>query len=341
MSQPLPVAIIGGGLCGVYLAWLLQKQGIQFQLFESAVRMGGRILSQNGFDLGPTWYWPHEHRQLDQLLQQLTINTLPQWQSGLFLYQTSRELPAQVFKDPAGYGQAKRISGGAQVLIQTLLNAIDPAAINFGHHLVQINQHPAGVELVLSECGTPVHTIAAQAVLAMPPRLIQHTIKFNPPLDKPLRTIMGATPTWMAGQAKVIFEFAEPFWRAQGLSGNAIAQYPGAILGELFDACSQNQFALGAFLALPPHLRINSRANWSTDLEGLMRAQLIHLFGPAAAKVQAIWFKDWFCEALLSCSEDAVPPSQHPSYNHPWLQLDHWSERLYFAGTETARQHGG
>jgi monoamine oxidase len=58
------VAIVGGGLAGLYAARLLNASGIDFQLVEARHRLGGRILSvgaagepsADGFDLGPSWF---------------------------------------------------------------------------------------------------------------------------------------------------------------------------------------------------------------------------------------------------------------------------------------------
>ncbi len=60
------VAIIGGGLAGLCAARLLHAAGVDFQLLEARERLGGRILSvdatglasDDGFDLGPSWFWP-------------------------------------------------------------------------------------------------------------------------------------------------------------------------------------------------------------------------------------------------------------------------------------------
>ncbi|RYY59358.1 MAG: amine oxidase [Chitinophagaceae bacterium] len=337
MNWPLHIAIIGAGLSGIYLASLLQRRGISYQLFESSQRVGGRIYTVNGFDLGPTWYWPNEHRHMDQLVHTLNIATLAQWQTGTFLYQTSRETPAQQFRDPQGYGNAKRLLSGADSLVQKLLAELNPATIMRGHHLAQINQCNEGIELAFRTQSQIEHSVARQVVLAVPPRLIAQTVQLNPVLNSQLSTAMAATPTWMAGQAKVVFEFAQPFWREQGLSGNAMANYPGAVLGEIFDASSDTEFALGAFLSLSAQLR----AQWQTDLTALMLDQLIRLFGAQAAQPKSVLFKDWYADALLSVVADALPVTEHPDYGHPWLQLDHWNDRLFFCGSETAQYHGG
>lgn len=75
--QNLPIAIIGGGLSGLYAAFLLEQRGIDYILLEARDRLGGRIAvakslvdqnasrqsvdhekSNDGFDLGPSWFWP-------------------------------------------------------------------------------------------------------------------------------------------------------------------------------------------------------------------------------------------------------------------------------------------
>ncbi|MGH7077201.1 MAG: FAD-dependent oxidoreductase, partial [Acetobacteraceae bacterium] len=65
IMRPL-VLIIGGGLSGLTAARCLHRAGISFQLLEARSRLGGRILSADasggvsadGFDLGPSWFWP-------------------------------------------------------------------------------------------------------------------------------------------------------------------------------------------------------------------------------------------------------------------------------------------
>ena len=70
------VAIVGGGPAGLYAARRLHALGIDFHLFEARDRLGGRILSANdqghssndGFDLGPSWFWPEMQRGLAALV---------------------------------------------------------------------------------------------------------------------------------------------------------------------------------------------------------------------------------------------------------------------------------
>lgn len=337
MNAPLPVAIIGAGLSGVYLAWMLQRQGIACRLFESSHRVGGRIYTVNGFDLGPTWYWPNNHLKMDQLIHLLKIETIDQYQTGKFLYQTGREIPPQTFNDPKNYGYAKRLLGGVEILINKLLAELDPATVIREHHLEQLTQCKEGIQLGFRTGEVATHCVARQVALTLPPRLISQSLQFHPALNTKLHQVMEETPTWMAGQSKAVFEYSMPFWREQGQSGNAMANYPGAVLGEIFDASSNSQFALGAFLSLPPKFR----AQWQVDLEALMLDQLIHLFGAQAANPKSVMVKDWYSDQLLSVAADARPLQDHPEYAHPWFQQDHWNDCLFFCGTETAPSYGG
>jgi hypothetical protein len=45
----VPVAVVGGGLAGLYVAWLLQQQGLAVTLFEASNHLGGRVLSSRDF----------------------------------------------------------------------------------------------------------------------------------------------------------------------------------------------------------------------------------------------------------------------------------------------------
>jgi len=60
------VAIIGAGLAGLHASRLLRAAHVDCVLIEARDRLGGRILTvdqygqpaDDGFDLGPFWYWP-------------------------------------------------------------------------------------------------------------------------------------------------------------------------------------------------------------------------------------------------------------------------------------------
>jgi monoamine oxidase len=77
------VAIIGAGLAGLHAARLLHRAGVDFNLFEARDRAGGRILTadgqgglaDDGFDLGPSWFWPQMHPVMGELIDELGLWT--------------------------------------------------------------------------------------------------------------------------------------------------------------------------------------------------------------------------------------------------------------------------
>ena len=343
----LDVAIVGGGLAGVSLAAsLAQTTGLNIALFEANNRLGGRILctqpsveGSSRFDLGPTWVWPHEQTHLARFIQHHGLNVFPQHQTGDSLYLAGRGEAPQRFPDQQGYSGAYRIEGGAQYLLDVLIPSIPSNHIHLNRRLIKLTDQGDHVELAFASQSKEKRVKAQRAVLCLPPRLLTQQVQFEPALDDKLVQLFNATPTWMAGHGKVIVQYEQAFWRQEGLSGNAFANYPGVILGEIFDACNStgSTAALGGFFALPAPLRQQYR----DDLEALVLEQLFYLFGPKAAQATAVYQQDWFQEPNTAVAEDANIPPSHPKYGHQWLQLDHWYEKLWFAASETDPRYGG
>jgi monoamine oxidase len=48
--QTVSVAIIGGGLSGLYAAYLLEKKGVDYVLLEARPTLGGRIVTARATD---------------------------------------------------------------------------------------------------------------------------------------------------------------------------------------------------------------------------------------------------------------------------------------------------
>jgi monoamine oxidase len=340
----LDIAIVGGGLAGLSLAQRLIQEDRNVAVFEARARFGGRIVSLpagEGFhyDLGPSWIWPGYQPRLAGMIANGGLGVFPQWLSGHSLYQTARELPPQAYVDHSTYEPARRLQGGSYRLVETLLQQLPSQSLYLNHHLRQVIDRGDYVELQFNRHPTTFSVPARRVVVTIPPRLLVNTVAFTPALDGRLQALMKDTPTWMAGHAKALIRYERPFWREANLSGSALASYPGAALAEIFDAGSPDgdHAALGGFVALPAALR----ARYRGDLEALVLEQLVRLFGKEAARPQAITIKDWFTAPLTATPADEVPPVGHPQYGHAWLQLDHWNDKLYFGGTETAAQFGG
>ena len=263
----LDVAIIGGGLAGLSLARQLQAKQLDYTVFESRTRFGGRILSRapaisssdSGFrfDLGPSWIWPDEQPLIASLLQQFSIACYPQWQEGINLYMNERDAPPQGYRDDTGYYGAYRIAGGTYQLINVLLQQLPTDKVRLKHSLQTVHDKVDHVELQFDVDGQAVTIAAKKIVLCIPLRVLAEQINFTPALDQKLVAMMKDTPTWMAGHAKAVVVYDRPFWREAKLSGNGFAIYPGAVLREIFDACSEDQqyAAISGFFGLPPAMR--------------------------------------------------------------------------------------
>jgi monoamine oxidase len=340
----LDIAIIGGGLAGLSLAHSLQGGQRSIAVFEARARFGGRILSLPGaqpfrHDFGPSWIWPELQPRLTSFIAQHGLEIYPQWCDGISFYQTERSQTPQAYLDQGTYASARRIQGGAYRLIEVLLQSLPLSILKSEHPLREVVDRGDHVELRFADQYSRISVQARQVVLTIPPRLLANSVKFSPTLDTPLRELMCATPTWMAGHAKALIRYERPFWREAGLSGGALAVYQGAALAEIFDACASDgsYAALSGFMALPVALRRQYRQ----DLEALILEQLVRLFGKEAAQPQAIQIQDWCDESFTASVEDEQLPAGHPQYGHAWLQLDHWNDKLFFSGTETAAKYGG
>lgn len=345
----LDAAIIGAGLSGLSLACRMQQAERNFAVFESRDRFGGRIFcvpggnrgleSSHCYDLGPSWIWPDFQPRVAKFIAQNGIEIFPQWNSGKSLYQTHREEPPQSYIDHSTYEPARRIQGGAYRLVEALLGQLPEERLKLSHQLQEVIDHKDYVEMRFMAGTSSLSITAKQIVITIPPRLLVNTVSFTPGLDGRLRELMNNTATWMAGHAKAVIRYSQAFWRQADYSGGVLAAYQGAALAEIFDACSPGgeHGALSGFFALPAALR----AKYRDDLNALIIEQLVRLFGKEAANPEEIIIKDWFAEPLTATGSDETPPATHPQYGHAWLQLDHWNDKLYFSGTETAVQFGG
>jgi|SRR5690625_3268185 len=147
-----------------------------------------------------------------------------------------------------------------------------------------------GITLVTDLADGKRKSIRARAViLALPPRIVAQHIVFSPSLPAELMTSLMDKPTWMAGQAKAIAIYDHPFWREDGLSGQAMSW--GGPLQEIHDASPDTGYgALFGFFGLPAKIR---QEQGEEKVLKLVVNQLTRLFGPSAEKPLSLLYKDW------------------------------------------------
>ena len=177
---------------------------------------------------------------------------------------------------------------------------------------------------------------AGRIVLAVPPRVIAK-IKITPDFDAAVWQSLANIPTWMGGQAKFIATYARPFWREQGLSGDAMSRRGPMV--EIHDASAMDGTpgALFGFIGVPA-----SQRNGQGDvLSAACVAQLGHLFGPEALTPQKNELRDWAYAPQTASSLDHQPPPGHPHYGLPTALRHLWQGKLIMGSTEVASQFGG
>lgn len=344
MSQVmLDTVIVGGGLCGLALAKSLHDQGRAFALYEARARLGGRILSLPAvgmaLDLGPTWFWPDTQPRMTRLVAELGLAHFPQHDNGTVLRLTDHDKRPDTMQVTALHGSAHRLAGGMTALVDALAGTLPPDAIHLEQELLAVHDMGAHVEL-LFRCGTSTTIVRArQAVLAIPPRLLDERVSFEPALDETMREALHATPTWMADQAKVVVTYEQPFWRQAGASGNAFVAHEQVVLGEIFDACDAEgrHAALGGFFALSPQFRASVHP---ISMPMLISSQLVQVFGQQAEHGEQ-HLQDWATEPFTCSTLDLTSPDGHPEYGNPHLRRALWNNKLFLGGSETAGYDGG
>jgi monoamine oxidase len=69
-------------------------------------------------------------------------------------------------------------------------------------------------------------------------------------------------------------------------------------------------------------------------------AQLVRMFGPAAANPLWTSLQDWAQEPLTAAKDDQHPLAYHPMYDEAQVPSP-WAQRLWLAGTERSPNYGG
>lgn len=333
------VVVVGAGLCGLALVHRLVARGQRVLLLEARTRCGGRVLTQScevtgqPLDLGPSWFWPEIEPHMVAMLATLGLESLPQHDPGDALWLTDPNRPPEQRREKGGiHPGARRIAGGSASLIAALVAALPEVCLVTGSALIGLRDHGESIEVLRS--GGP-SLRARRVVLALPPRLVQERVAFDPPLHGAVEQALKDTPTWMAAQAKAVVSFATPFWREIGHSGNAFVRHPQAVLSEVFDQSSGAFGALGGFVALGSA----QREHFQRGLPLLIENQLAQLYGMAAQSRQ-LMLQDWALERWTCSRVDRVEPPAWPQAD-ALLRRGHWDGRLWFGGSETATHGAG
>lgn len=330
--------IIGGGLSGLYTAYLLQQHGeTDYLVLEASEHLGGRtsglkISENNALELGATWFWADFQPDLARLIHHLGVETFNQ-PTGKLVYETSPTEPPKVMNYP--YVDGQRVAGGMSKVIEALAARLDGEK-------VRLNQQVQAVKIEgdFAKVRTQQGEFTADKIwLAIPPRVAAENIAFSPTLPESLAQAWQNTDTWMAPHAKFIAHFNRPFWREQGLSGDARSRSgPMVEIHDISDEAGSFG-ALFGFIGIPAQVR---RRYSPENLTALCQAQLVRLFGEQAqTELKGVYLKDWAIDPLTATERDLRSNGEHPHTPPAVASEGEWQHRLIGVTSEFSPNFAG
>lgn len=309
--------IVGAGISGLYLASLLEEK-FDIRILEARERIGGRIWSINGHDMGPSWIWSH-HKNALSLVSSLGLRLFPQYEKGYALHDTQTKV--ELFSVPPSAPSA-RVEGSLSQLTEKLHNNLKNTKIIYKEKLEELQEREERVFLKTQDRSYESDYI----IITLPPRLAAK-ISYTPKLPKNLLLQMQETQTWMGNSAKCVIEFKTSFWRDKGLSGFVFSNL--GPLSEIHDACTKTQAALFGFVNLNADMEL---------LEESVKVQMQRVFGVQESEILKVYFVDWKKEPFSSVAEDTKSLRAHPDYG---IERFDYSNRVFFSSTEFSKEEGG
>lgn len=328
------IVILGAGLTGLTLSYLLKKEGLETTVLEARNRLGGRIYTHYSeglapIEMGATWFG-NEHKKLRALLKELGLGQFEQSLGDAAIYEPFSTSPHQLVQLPPSERSTYRIAGGTSQLIKALSEQVAPEQIHLGHVVKSVSRRD-DTFLVNSD----VESFEADIVVStLPPYLLKKTIDFEPALSEDFYQVAEKTHTWMSESIKVALTYDQPFWREEGLSGT-IASNVGPI-GEMYDHSDKEgeRYALKGFLN-----GVYSQVSREERL-ALVLKQLTRYYGEAASNNsgyhETVWRDEIFTHAPYA---SGILP--HQNNGHAAFDKVTPDRCLIIAGAETSQAFPG
>ncbi len=338
------VVIIGGGLAGLYAGKLLHDRGVHFRVIEARARLGGRILSvdeagvaaDDGFDLGPSWFWPEMQPKMAALVRELGLDAFPQNTDGEVMFQRMLDEAPLRYRTGQEEPRSMRLVGGTGALIRALQKQLPEETILTGRSVKEMVLGPTTVTLKLTRDGGLDEALEAEQVIAaLPPRLLAR-MSLLPAVEPMTERHWRETATWMAPHAKFLAVYDRAFWPDAGLSG--AAQSLVGPVGEVHDASTASgKAALFGFLRIAADMRASLG---ETAVTRACLEQFSGMFGPEALRPRATLLKDWAADPLTATVDDRSASGHPAASRRPWV-TGAWTERLSLGGSETSATEPG
>lgn len=230
--------------------------------------------------------------------------------------------------------QESRIVGGSQQLALTMADKLGERVV-LGSPVTEIDQTPDGV---LVRSGR-LDVRCERVIVAMSPADAGR-IRFTPGLPTRRAALQRA---WNNGtESKLFAIYDAPFWRADGLNGQALTDLPVA---RFVVDNSPPDGSVGILLTFLGTAGSGSAGGWSDGLlddPAQRRAafvdDLVTIFGPKAAHPADYREKDWIHEPWINGCVSARPPGVLTRYTDAVRTP---AGRIHWAGTESATVNEG
>ncbi len=230
----------------------------------------------------------------------------------------------------AGGAQESRFVGGSQRLSTIMAEQLDGRVV-LGAPVHAIDQDARSVTV---HCGAGSWT-ARRAVVAVPPALAAR-ITWSPRLPPPQDALFGRLTFGMLMKCEAVYD--EPFWRADGLSGQGVFRSGGALCST-FD----NTPPSGAPGVLMGFLGGRAWRTWAPrparDRRDAVLRDFAQVTGRAALRPRAYVEQDWTAEEWTRGGPTAVAPPGALADLGPWR--DRPFDRVHWAGAEHANYWNG
>lgn len=328
------IIILGAGLSGLTTAYQLKKAGLNSTILEARDRVGGRIHSipnntNAPLEMGATWLGK-KHTSLNQLLQELNLESYKQVMGDHAIYEPFSLSPPQLVALPKSSDESHKVKGGSGNIINTLLNKLDKGQVKLNHHVFTINFKEDQFEIVSNK-----RTIKADYIVStLPPNLLVSTILMQPNLPKQLIEVAQQTHTWMADSIKIGLVFKTPFWKAKDSSGTIMSN-----VGPIPEMYDHSDEAAG-FYSLIGFFSGNFFSIKKEERKKMVLQQLRKYYGEKVEELvdyqEVVWRNEGF--TFVDYANHVLP---HQNNGNPIFANPVFDGKFIFAGAETARSFPG